>query len=324
MAGTRASAETPSFAGRVDEENRFTEDGLEIMQVNVGRRCNLRCKHCHIDAGPDRTELMTRETMEACLSVFAGRGFKTLDITGGAPEMNPHLAWLLEQAHALGADLMVRSNLVILDLPEYRQMADCYAEYGVTLVASLPHYTQKAMEKQRGSNTFDQVIAQLQQLNARGYGKGGGLEIDLVYNPGGAFLPPDQASLEREYKQKLGSDFGVSFDHLFAITNNPLGRFGEFLERSGNLEGYMGKLVNAFNPGTLPSMMCRNQLSVGWDGRLYDCDFNQAADLACTGATSIFDYAGDPSLPLKREIRFGDHCYACCAGAGSSCGGATA
>ncbi|MDR0515377.1 MAG: radical SAM/Cys-rich domain protein [Coriobacteriaceae bacterium] len=400
----------PAFEERLDQENSHTRDALGIMQVNVGRRCNLSCKHCHVQAGPDRIELMDRPTMADCLDAFCAGGFTCMDITGGAPEMNPDFEWLIRTAASRGIPLMVRSNLVILEEEGFTHLPKLYADLGVTLVASLPHYTQKAMEKQRGEASFEAVIRVLRKLNALGYGRAEGnpqsglrqgsaihdqvgdsfvplgvpvptprpgsaiqdqvgdrfdgfpaeaqqvqspddhpgslqavvqkgpdgdgcpnLELDLVFNPGGAFLPPDQAALEREYRQKLWESYRIVFDHLFAITNNPLGRFGDFLCRSGNLEAYMGRLIAAFNPSTLPSMMCRNQVSVGWDGRLYDCDFNQAAGLPCKNgmtiaglAKALRDRPEAAETTLKREIRFGNHCYACCAGSGSSCGGATA
>lgn len=238
--------------------------------------------------------------------------------------MNPDFEWFITEAHNRRIPVMIRSNLVILEDEGYAHLPELYAKIGATVVASLPHYTRRAMEKQRGEASFDRVIAILQRLNELGYGCGEGLELDLVFNPGGAFLPPDQAALEKEYKTRLADDYGILFDHLFAITNNPLGRFGDFLERSDNLEGYMQRLTGAFNEATLPAMMCRNQLSVGWDGVLYDCDFNQAADMPCIGGLTLSDVIRDPSIPLKRAIRFGNHCYACCAGAGSSCGGSTA
>jgi len=311
------------FAERVDEANASTEERLGVLQVNVGRRCNLACRHCHVEAGPDRTELMARETMEACLKVFSERGFDSLDITGGAPEMNPDFEWFIMAASATGKTVMVRSNLVILHEPEYAHLPERYRELGITVVASLPHYTKKSVEKMRGDDTFDKIIAMLQRLNELGYGKEDGPELDLVFNPAGAIMPPAQASLEAEYRRRLGSQYGIVFNNLFAITNNPLGRFGEFLKGRGIYDDYLRKLEGAFNSATLPGMMCRNQISVGWDGRAYDCDFNQAADIPCLDGRTIFDYL-DPAVPLKRAIAFGDHCYACCAGSGSSCGGTTA
>ena len=313
----------PPFYERTDEVTRCTLEQLEVLQVNVGRLCNLACRHCHMDAGPNRTEIMARETLQQCLDVAVSRGFKTLDITGGAPEMNPDFEWFIREAAARSLDVIVRSNLVVLRDESYRHLPEVFADLGVTLFASLPHYTAKPVEKQRGANTFDGVITMLQKLNTLGYGRAEGaneegLVLNLVFNPSGAFLPPDQEALEREYRAKLAEDYGIVFDHVFAIANNPLGRFGNLLHKTGNLKRYMGKLVDAFNLDTVPSMMCSSQLSVGWDGTLYDCDFNQAADLPCRNGLTIAEIAADPELPLQRAIAFGNHCYACCAGAGSS------
>lgn len=288
------------------------------MQLNVGLRCNLACRHCHVAAGPSRTEVMERVTMQRCLEVYDAHGFETIDITGGAPELNPSFVWLLEQAHARRARTIVRSNLVILGDPAYAHLPELFARLGVVVVASLPHYTKDMVEKQRGDGAFDPAIAMLQRLCDMGYGRCEDLELNLVYNPLGAFLPPDQHALEQEYRQKLDDDFGIAFSNLFVITNNPLGRFGERLQQTGNLDRYMTRLVDAFNPETVPRMMCRTQLSVGWDGLLYDCDFNQAAGMPCADGRTIADMAAHPEWPLRRAISFGNHCYACCAGAGSS------
>ncbi|MDO4289662.1 MAG: arsenosugar biosynthesis radical SAM protein ArsS [Eggerthellaceae bacterium] len=319
-----ALAEFPPFWQRVGEWGT-TEDALDTLQINIGLKCNLACKHCHVESSPARTEEMTRETLEACLRVYKERGFSVIDITGGAPEMNPHYEWFLREASAAGARVMTRSNLVICQEPGYEHLPELWAELGVVVIASLPHYIKKKVEKQRGADTFDPIIAMLQRLCALGYGKGEGagpagktLELDLVFNPSGAVLPPDQAALEREYKQKLSADFGIDFDNLFVITNAPGGRFGARLLQTGNMERYMNTLIDAFNPDTLPAMMCRTQLSVSWDGGLYDCDFNQAVDMPCRSGLNIVDLANDPSIPLKRDIVFGNHCYSCCAGAGSS------
>lgn len=320
----------PLFSERVGE-NGYTEDELLTLQMNVGLKCNMACKHCHVESSPARTEEMSKETMEACLKFVRDRGIQVIDITGGAPEMNPNYEWLIREAAATGAKVMTRSNLVILEDPKYSHLPELWAELGVVVIVSLPHYDKKTAEKQRGEGTFDPIIEGIRKLNALGYGKGEGagpdgktLELDLVYNPSGTFLPGDQAGLERDYKQMLGKDFGITFDNLFAIANNPNGRFGNRLQQTGNLEKYMGKLVGAFNAATVPTMMCRTQLSVGWDGELYDCDFNQAAELTCVDEGNIADLAADPTKPLRRKIAFGNHCYGCTAGAGSSCGGATA
>jgi radical SAM/Cys-rich protein len=326
--------EFPAFEDGVDTPNKSTNDTLEIMQINIGRRCNLSCKHCHVEAGPNRTEAAEQETLQQCLDVFVAYGFKQMDITGGSPEMNPHFEWFITQAAKLNIDMMIRSNLVILAKEEYAHLPKLYSEVGATVVASVPHYTQKAFEKQRGESSFDTLIGVVHDLNDLGYGKqkssakGGegkkDLELDFVFNPGGAFLPPNQDALEKEYKKYLKDSYDIVFNNLFAITNNPLGRFGNFLYESGNLEGYMARLTGAFNKETLPTMMCRNQISVGYDGVLYDCDFNQAAGQPCKNLSTIADLAHGDYRLLKREIKFGNHCYACCAGAGSSCGGTTA
>lgn len=308
----------PPFYERTDEVTSRTEDALDVMQVNVGRLCNLACRHCHMEASPASTDVMSRETWEQCLDVCAARGFTTLDITGGAPEMNPHLEWALREATSRGLDVIVRTNLVVMLEEPYARFAELFASLGVTLFASLPHYTKKTVDKQRGDAVFEGSIAMLQKLNALGYGRDADKVLNLVFNPSGAFLPPDQEALEREYKSKLEADFGIVFNNLFALTNNPCGRFGERLAKTGNLERYMQRLVDAFNPDTVPVMMCRTQLSVGWDGRTYDCDFNQAVDLPCKDGRTIADYAADQTLPLRRDIAFRNHCYACTAGAGSS------
>lgn len=319
-----ALAQFPPFWERVGECGR-TEERLSTLQINIGLKCNFACKHCHVQSSPARTEEMSRETLEQCLEVYRTRGFSVIDVTGGAPEMNPHYEWFLREAVAAGARVMTRSNLAICEEPGYEHLPDLWAELGVVVVASLPHYVKKTSEKQRGAGTFDPTIRVLQRLCALGYGAGEGagpdgktLELDLVFNPNGAVLPPDQCALEREYKQKLADDFNIGFDNLFVIANAPGGRFGERLLATGNMDRYMNRLIGAFNPATVPAMMCRTQLSVRWDGALYDCDFNQAVGLPCKNGLTIADLAADPSLPLQRDIAFANHCYACCAGAGSS------
>lgn len=320
----------PAFWERTGEFSS-TEDELTTLQVNIGLRCNLACTHCHVESSPARTEKMSRETMEHCLEVVRAHHIDVIDITGGAPELNPHYEWFVTQAAQAAPRVMTRSNLVVLEEPGFEHLADLWARLGITVIASLPHYDKKTAEKQRGSGSYDPVIRQILRLNELGYGKGphagpkgATLELDLVYNPSGLFLPGDQAGLERDYKARLGQDFGIVFDHLFAIANNPNGRFGNRLYQAGKLDLYMEKLLGAFNPATVPTMMCRTQLSVGWDGRLYDCDFNQAAEMPCLDGGTIAELAAHPERSLKRKIAFGNHCYGCTAGAGSSCGGATA
>ena len=312
----------PAFETKIkDEEVKYTLESLDVLQINVGRLCNLACKHCHVEAGPARTEIMSREVMEACIQVCKERHFKTVDITGGAPEMNPDFEWFVDEMTKLCEHVIVRSNLVIMLEEKYQHIPQFLADRKVELVASLPYYRAKETDRQRGDGVFDGVIKVLRILNGLGYGKEPKLVLNLVYNPNGAFFPPEQSAMEREYKQRLMADFGIVFNNLFTITNNPTGRFAGFLKRTGNLESYLQKLYDAFNAATLPTMMCRNQLSVGWDGKLYDCDFNQAAELPVLTKETIMDLVGKPYV--KREICFGKHCYGCTAGQGSSCGGAT-
>ncbi len=310
------------FKDTIPEECQFTLPQLTTLQMNITYRCNLACKHCHLECGADRQEMMSQETMEDCLAVFTKYGFSTLDITGGAPELNPHLPWLLQKAHQLGIHAMVRSNLTVLKKTEYQSYPKLYADNKIEIITSLPFYTAKDNDRQRGEGVFNDCIELLQKLNELGYGKNDDLKLNLVYNPGGAFLPPPQETLAKEYHQRLKEQYGIVFNDLYAITNNPLGRFAAFLERSNNLNGYMQRLYNAFNPAAAYNMMCRSQLSVGCDGLLYDCDFNQAAHLPIEGNLTIHDLL---TQPIKiRQISFANHCYACTAGSGSSCGGATA
>ena len=311
----------PSFEGRVPEELRCTNDSLRTLQVNVGYKCNLACKHCHLACGPNRTETMSQEAMRACLDAYEVGGFTSMDVTGGAIEMHPDIEWFLREAASRGVSLMCRTNLCILLDPAYAHFVDLYAELDVTLVASLPHYVATSVDKVRGEGVFAQSVEALKLLNAAGFGTGEHT-LMLVYNPAGAVMPPSQASLEAEYKAALSRDFGVSFDSLIAIANNPSGRFAERLNAKGNLERYVNKLIGAFNEATCAGMMCRDQISVDYNGAVYDCDFNQALGLASEGAPTIFDFA--KAAPERRRVVFGNHCYGCTAGSGSSCGGATA
>lgn len=312
----------PAFETRMtNEEYGYTTDRLDVMQINVGRLCNLACKHCHVEAGLNRTEVMSRDVMEACLKVCREQQVGTIDITGGAPEMNPDFEWLAGEACKICDHVIVRTNLVILKEEKYRHLPQFYADHKIEVVCSLPYYRAKEMDRVRGSGTFDQAIQVIQELNALGYGKNPDLVLNMVYNPAGAFFPPVQSAMEKEYKARLGEDYGIVFNQLFTITNNPMGRFEAFLKRSGNLESYMKKLSDAFNEETLPGLMCRFQISVGYDGKVYDCDFNQAAEMPVLTGQSIFDMAGKPYQ--RRKICMADHCYGCTAGQGSSCGGAT-
>lgn len=322
MENLNALPSIPVFESMIkDSKLRRTTGSLEVMQINVGKRCNLSCKHCHVEAGPARTEVMGKEVMEAVLLVCREQCVPTIDITGGAPEMNPNFEWLVEEACAVCSHVIVRTNLVILTEDAYRHLPKFYADHRVEVVCSLPYYRAKEMDRVRGDGTFDKAIRVIRQLNELDYGKKPELVLNMVYNPSGAFFPPLQSAMEREYKAKLMEDYGIVFNQLFTITNNPTGRFGAFLKRSGNLECYMEKLYASFNEATLPGLMCRYQMSVGYDGTVYDCDFNQAAELPVLSEKTIFDYIG--KAYQKREIYFGKHCYGCTAGQGSSCGGAT-
>lgn len=299
---------------------------LEILQINVGKLCDLACHHCHVEAGPKRTEIMQRDTVERILELLAAApGIHTLDITGGAPEMNPHFRVLVREARKLGKTVMDRCNLTVLFRPGQEDTARFLAREGVTVVASLPCYTKANVEKQRGLHVFNPSIEALQLLNALGYGQpDAGLELNLVYNPLGPALPPDQAALEATYREQLASHFGIVFDHLFTITNMPIKRFLHQLEHAGEYGYYMQTLLDAFNPQAARGVMCRNLLSVGWDGQLYDCDFNQALELPLGGKRcSLWDIDSLEQIEVGR-IAFREHCYGCTAGAGSSCGGALA
>ena len=314
-----------------DREFLYTKDKLSTIQVNVGKRCNMACAHCHVEAGPQRTEVISKDTLQAVLDAARRYGFTTVDVTGGAPEMAPDFEWFVGQARAQGLDVIVRSNLTILREPGYEHLIERYAQWGVTVVASLPSFSDSQTDDQRGSGAFNASLEALRLLNAAGYGKpsldgSDVLELDLVFNPQRDVLPPDQDELEAFYHRFLERTYGICFNHLYAVTNNPVGRYGMHLLRENALDAYMNMLMDAFNPAACEHMMCRDQISVGFDGRVYDCDFNQVENLPCIGPDgrhdlTIFDLAQGRVKNIKRPIRFGNHCYACTAGAGSSCGG---
>jgi radical SAM/Cys-rich protein len=305
----------------------LTSGGVEVLQVNLGKRCNQACHHCHVDAGPDRREVMPDSVVDACLGVLGRSGIPTLDITGGAPEMHPRFRDLVRKARALGRHVMDRCNLTITQLPNYADVPRFLASHRVEVVASLPSYAATMTDRQRGDGVFEQSVAALREFNGLGYGvDGSGLVLNLVSNPVGAFLPAAQASLERDWKRELQRRHGIVFNRLFTITNMPISRYLEWLEHSGNLQTYLDKLVQAFNPATVPGVMCRTTLSVGWNGRLFDCDFNQMLDLPLAPGLppSIADLTDDGLARITgRRVVTGPHCFGCTAGAGSSCGGAT-
>ena len=296
--------------------------GIDILQINVGKRCNQACRHCHVDAGPDRREVMPPEVVDACLRALESTGAGTLDITGGAPELHPQFRDIVARARALDRRVIDRCNLTITRLPSYADIPEFLAGHRVEVIASLPSVAARQTDAQRGDGVFEDSIAALRRFNELGYGaEGSGLVLNLVTNPVGAFLPASQQALEADWKRELQRRHGVVFNRLFTITNMPISRYLQYLVDSGNLEGYMERLVNAFNPAAVEGLMCRGTLSVGWDGRLYDCDFNQMMELEAAGGATIGDV--DLSALASRRIVVGPHCFGCTAGGGSSCGGET-
>jgi radical SAM/Cys-rich protein len=299
--------------------------GVTVFQINVGKLCNQTCRHCHVDAGPDRRETMTRDTAELCIRALAGTDIPAVDISGGAPELNPNFRWLVEEAVKLNRHVMDRCNLTVLLLPSQADLADFLARHRVEIVASLPYFQSSQTDAQRGDGVFEKSIDALQRLNRLGYGReGSDLLLNLVHNPVGAFLPPRQEAIEARFKQELQRTHGIVFNRLYTITNMPISRFLEYLIASGNYEGYMERLANAFNPAAAAGVMCRYTLSVGWDGTLYDCDFNQMLDLPVGHGAPRHIRDFDPARLHTRRIVTGNHCYGCTAGSGSSCGGAVA
>ncbi len=299
--------------------------GIDIFQINLGYMCNMTCKHCHVDAGPDRKEKMSRENLEYCIQAIEALDAETVDLTGGAPEMHPDFRWLVERISKPGRTVIVRSNLTILVTnPKFRAFPEFFKKHGVEVTCSLPFYNKYTTDKQRGEGTYDRSIEALHKLNEIGYGKEGtGLVLNLVYNPAGAFLPGDQKALEADFKNNLMRKHGIEFNELFTITNLPISRYLEFLVKSGNLDDYMEKLVRAYNPAAAEGVMCRNTISVSWNGTLYDCDFNQMLEIPVETEESRHISDFDPEALLNREIRVNQHCFGCTAGAGSSCGGTT-
>lgn len=320
--------ELPTFANKIKETNQFPlrPKKLEILQINLGYMCNQVCAHCHVDAGPDRKEIMTIETMNQCLNVIKKTEAHTLDLTGGAPEMNPNFRWFVAEASKAGIkDFIVRSNLTIIRAnKKYHDLPEFFKKHNIHVVSSMPHWTRGKTDKQRGDGVFDKSIKALQMLNDVGYGiEGSDLKLDLVYNPSGAFLPGDQMALENDFKKALKNDFNIDFHSLFAITNLPISRFLDYLIASENYEDYMYALVEAYNPSAVENVMCTNTISISWDGWLYDCDFNQMLNLKVNSKVKhISEY--NEELLQNRNIIINQHCYGCTAGAGSSCQGVVA
>lgn len=296
--------------------------GITVFQINVGKLCNQTCRHCHVDAGPDRPEAMSFETAEQCIEALAKTDIPTVDITGGAPELNPHFRWLVEQSRQLGRHVMDRCNLSVLLLPSQKDLPAFLAAHRVEIIASLPSYRASQTDAQRGEGIFEKSLEALRLLNRFGYGRpDSGLTLNLVYNPVGAFLPPKQEAIEAQFKKELRTRHDIEFNRLYAITNMPISRFLEFLVESGNYDQYMTRLASAFNPAAAAGVMCRYTLSVGWDGRLYDCDFNQMLDLPVDHGAPPHIRDFDPAQLHHRRIVTRNHCYGCTAGSGSSCGG---
>lgn len=326
LALLQESAHLPPFSEKLAEAGvpPLRRTTLDILQINIGKMCNQVCAHCHVDAGPERKEIMTRETMRQCLRALDSLAVNTVDITGGAPEMNPDFRWFVGELSAMRKRVIVRSNLTIIvanrkfnDLPAF------YKAHDVEIVSSLPFYRADRTDRQRGEGVFQQSITALKMLNAEGYGQpGSGLILNLVYNPSGAFLPANQEQMERDFKSALKADYDISFNKLFCITNMPISRYLEYLINSGNYEPYMDRLLQAFNPAAAQNVMCRNTLSVGWDGYLYDCDFNQMLGMAVPGTCKHIRDLGQASIH-GNLIAVNQHCYGCTAGTGSSCSGAT-
>ncbi|RLA53531.1 MAG: radical SAM protein [Gammaproteobacteria bacterium] len=310
----------------------ITRDQLTTLQVNLGYLCNQTCSHCHVNAGPKRSEQMSREHIELVLTVLGRRKLPILDLTGGAPEMNPHFRYLVTEARAMGVEVVDRCNLTILLEPGYQQLPAFFAEHGVTVTASLPCYGETNVAEQRGKGVFETSIKALKTLNSYGYGRDKELSLNLVYNPNGAFLPPGQQTLEDEYRERLMMDFGIQFNQLFTITNMPISRFGGMLLARGEYDDYMQLLKNNYKEANLASVMCRSLISVDWQGFLFDCDFNQMLELPMPAQSMLI--ASDSQRPHLRQlvdyggtgdaIITGEHCYACTAGQGSSCGGSLA
>lgn len=315
----------PSFESKLNEigVHPLKPTQIDIFQINVGKMCNQVCAHCHVDAGPDRKEIMTKETMQQCLDALKESSISTVDLTGGAPEMNPHFRWFVEELSKMGKQIIVRCNLtIILANPKYHDLPDFFKKHNINVVSSLPYFNAKRTDAQRGDGVFEKSIKALQMLNAVGYGSpDSNLKLDLVYNPAGTFLPGDQYALESQFKRKL-QEYDIVFNDLFCITNLPISRFLEYLNKTEQYQQYMEELVAAFNPSAAMGVMCRNTISIGWDGCMYDCDFNQMLDLKVNGSASHVADFNMKELE-SRTIILNQHCYGCTAGAGSSCGGAT-
>ena len=317
----------PSFSDQLKKHLYFPLkiDHIEILQINLIRKCNLSCKHCHVQANPHRNEIMGIDVLESCLKFLQNNNnISTIDITGGAPEMNSDLDWFVEKLMPFHKRVIVRTNLVILNNELYMKYLDLYTRAKIEITASLPDYNGEKSEKQRGAGFFNSAVKIIKELNHRGYGKpDSGLILNLVHNPAGAFLPAQQSALEHEYKFKLKEKYDIYFNNLFCLANMPLGRYLEYLIESGNYDDYMQELIDSFNPSAAVNVMCKNTLSVAWDGKLYNCDFNQMLDIPIKIYEKTYIHEIDNVNLEGMEISVNNHCYGCTAGSGSSCQGAT-
>jgi len=297
-------------------------EGIQTLQINFGKICNQACRHCHVEAGPKRTESIAKDTLVECLRILREAGIPSADLTGGAPELNPHFRWFVQECHGIGIDVIVRCNLTVLLEAGQEDLSEFFRDQEVEIVASLPHYSERSVDQQRGGGVFEKSVEAMRLLNRLGYGRPGtGLVLNLVFNPGGAFLPPAQGEIEADFRRELGRRFSVTFNHVLTLTNMPIGRFREFLESTRNYRPYMERLIESFNPKAAAAVMCRNMLSVGWDGGLYDCDFNQMLGLTCDHGVPAHVRDFDAGVLAHRQIVTNLHCYGCTAGSGSSCGG---
>jgi len=325
MSQTSSTTDKSRFEAMVSPgAHGLTSLGIDIIQVNVGLRCNQNCRHCHLECSPARTESMDWDTMSAVKAAASRAGASMVDITGGAPELNPHLRRFIAGLREVGLNVQVRTNLTVLLERGQEGTIAFLRDHHVRLVASMPCYQEENVDAQRGPHAYHRSVEAIRRLNAAGYGTERGLQLNLVYNPAGPYLPPDQAELEQDYRRELRDRFGIAFSHLLTITNMPLGRFGAELKAAGRDGDYMQLLKESFNPATLEGLMCRHQISVGWDGTLHDCDFNLALGLPVDHGAPTHITRFNPGALRGRRIVTGEHCLGCTAGSGSSCGGALA
>ncbi len=321
------ASEVPPFEESLKKSGLFPlkSSGVSVFQMNLGRLCNQACKHCHVNAGPNRKELMANDVIKSCLSTLEKSNIEVVDITGGSPEMHPGFRNLVKRLREMGKKVMSRCNLTICTEDGYGDIPEFYRDSSVYVVASLPYFREEETDRTRGRGVFKKSLKALKRFNEIGYGMdGSGFVLDLVYNPAGLYFPPPQNLLEADFKRELGKRYGLVFNSLLTMINMPVGRFADFLERTSNYDFYMKKLVEAYNPSAACNVMCKNTLSVNWEGDMYDCDFNQMLGIKVNHGAPSHISNFDAEVLNGREIMTGPHCYGCTAGSGSSCGGATA